>query len=177
VPAQRFLVARLPADGSFLLERSRGTPLRADLMEESRQERGGHVQLASLLALRGIDSHERAQVLQELAARYRRVEDVPCGLPPATVTLHRLVIGENVVAARGLASLSWLRSQFGPPWSRIVQGAFEMWVPLAEGSDGHEPAERLQAHYRQSGIDVRTRIAVPSAEDHEVWRLLVESCA
>jgi hypothetical protein len=175
VPAQRFLVARLPADGSYLLERSRATGLRADLMQEAVRERGGQVEVASLLVLRGIDSGERREVLQELASRYRRIEDVPCVLP-STATLHRLVIGQNVVQARGLAFLSALRDEFGPPWSRIAQGSFEMWAPLPDGSDGQRAAARLQAHYRGAGMDVQTRTAVPAAEDFEVWRLLCDGC-
>jgi hypothetical protein len=176
VPGQRFLVARLPADGSFLLERSRTTSLRADFMEESRGERDGHVEVASLMVLRGIDSFERRQVLQELAARYRRIEDVPCDLPATTATLHRLIIGEKVVAARGLSFLNKLRNEFASPWSRIAQGSFELWGPLSAGSDGKEWATRLQGHAREAGIDVQTRIAEPSAEDFQVWQLLVERC-
>src|ERR1051326_8818391 len=87
--ALRFLVARLPAAGSYLLEHSRGTALRADLMQEERQERGGRVQVASLLVLRDIDSEERRIVLRELAARYRRVEDVANDQLPPAATLHR----------------------------------------------------------------------------------------
>jgi hypothetical protein len=173
---QRFLVARLPADGSYLLERSRTTPLRADLMQESRTERGGTTEVSSLLVLRGLDPEGLAQVLRELAARYRRIEDVPSALPAGMATLHRLVVGQNVVQARGLAFLSQLREEFGTPWSRIGQGSYEMWAPLPEGSDGQAATARLQAHYRTAGIDVQTRIALPTAEDHEVWRLLCELC-
>ena len=175
MPAQRFLVARLPADGSFLLERSRATPLRADLMQESRVGEGERVAVASLLVLRGLDSYERAQVLQELAARYRSVADVPSRLPDAA-SLHRLVVGLNVVQARGLGFLNKVRQEFGPPWSRIAQGSYEMWAPLPEGSDGNAAAARLQAHYRAAGIDVQTRVALPAAEDYEVWHLLRERC-
>jgi hypothetical protein len=176
VPAQRFLVARLPADGSFLLERSRTTPLRADLMQEARHEHGGVVEVSSLMVLRGIDSFECREVMRELAARYRRVEDVASDLPPGTATLHRLVIGENVVAARGLSFLSKLRNELATPWSRIARGSFEIWGPLPEGSDGKEAAARLQGHAREAGIEVQTRIAEPSAEDFQVWQLLVERC-
>jgi hypothetical protein len=175
--APRFLVARLPAAGSYLLEHSRRTPLRADLMQEERQEQGGRVQVASLLVLRDIDSEERRVVLRELAARYRRVEDVASDQLPPAATLHRLVIGEHVIAARGLGALSWLGSPIGPSWSRISHGVYELWVPLAEGADGAEQAARLHAHYQEAGTEVQTRVAAPSPEDLQVWRLLVELCA
>ena len=171
--APLFLVTRMPAAGSFLVERSAATPLRADLMQESRQERGGSVQIASLLVLRAVDAFERQAVLQELAARYRSVEDLPCDLPGAT--LHRLVIGQNVVAARGLASISQVHPD-GPSWTRIAHGVLETLVPLRADVDGRAAAAQLQKEYRAVGIDAQTRVDNVPSDDLQVWRLLVERC-
>jgi len=174
VAGPRFLVARLPAEGSFLLDRSRGTGLRADLMQESRKENGDRVEIASLLVLRGVDSGEREVVLRELAARYRHVEEVPANLPATGATLHRLTIGSKVVEARGLGALAGLMQEFGATWSRISAGAYELWAPLPADSDGEATAARLQAHFRDAGVDVQTRIALPSLEDYEVFRILTD---